>query len=150
MSTIYLVCGAPGQGKSTWIKDNFVYGDVYVSRDAIRFYLLDNDDDYFAKEKEVLKLFKYNTELALQNGDNVWVDATFLTPLSRKWVLQLADKYDAKVHAIAFKRPLKTCLKWNEKREGRSYVPRSTIRRMYQQFVMPTVEEGFNNVITIM
>lgn len=149
MSKVYLMCGCPGQGKSTWAKDNLVYGDVYVSRDAIRFYLLNDDEDYFSREKEVIKVFKYNIEEALKRGDNVWVDATFLTRKSRAWVVNLASQYGAKIMAVAFKHSLETCLEWNKQREGRSFVPESAIRRMYEQFEEPEYDEGFNEILLI-
>lgn len=146
MSKIYLVCGCPGQGKSSWIKDNLTPGDVYVSRDVVRYYLVNEDEPYFSKEKEVLHVFKYNVEEALKRGDNVWVDATFLTKKSRKWVLGLASQYRATIQVIAFERPLDLCLEWNSHRIGRERVPDSAISRMHEQFEEPTLEEGFDSI----
>ena len=57
MTTLVLMIGVPGSGKSTWIQNRLTEKDVWVSRDTIRYCLLEEDDDYFAKEDEVIKLF---------------------------------------------------------------------------------------------
>ena len=40
---IYMVCGIPGAGKSTWLKNHG--NGLIVSRDEIRFKMLDEDDE---------------------------------------------------------------------------------------------------------
>ena len=75
--------------------------------------------------------------------------ATFLTEKARRWIFDIASDYDAEVHAISFHRPLETCLEWNENRHGREYVPRSAIRRMWNQFEIPAKNEGFATITYI-
>ena len=42
---------------------------------------------------------------------------------------------------------LETCLERNEKRRGtKAYVPRESVVRMYSQFVMPSLNEGFYRI----
>lgn len=42
---------------------------------------------------------------------------------------------------------LETCLKRNEMRRGtRAYVPEKQIRRMYAQFIEPSLNEGFYRI----
>ena len=110
-------------------------------------HVIGNIFTYIPQIFEVLKLFKANVEDVLKHGYNVWVDATFLSPKSREWVVELAKKYDAEIYAYAFKRSLETCLKWNSHREGRSFVPESAIRKMYDQFEIPGVREGFDAIV---
>lgn len=61
--TLFIMVGLPGSGKSTFLKrraHEFTTsrcGYTVVSRDAIRFSLLSDTDDYFAKENEVFKKF---------------------------------------------------------------------------------------------
>lgn len=147
---MYVMCGCPAQGKSTFIKNSKTQGDIVISRDRIRFELLSEDDNYFSKEKEVFELFKYNVEDVLKRGYNIWVDATFLTVKSRKWVLELASQYNVQTIAVAFNRPIETCLEWNKNRKGRSFVPESAIRNMHAQFEMPDLDkEKFDHMIVI-
>ena len=64
---LYLMCGIPGSGKSHWAKG--VKDAVIVSRDAIRFNLLKDGEDYFAHEDEVVETFIYDLNgVLLANG----------------------------------------------------------------------------------
>ena len=50
---LYLMCGCPGSGKSTWAAKNVGPGDVIISRDQIRFDMLNDGEAYFCKENAV-------------------------------------------------------------------------------------------------
>ena len=45
-----------GSGKSTWLKTHATDGKV-ISRDVIRYSLLQEGDEYFSKENEVYRIF---------------------------------------------------------------------------------------------
>ena len=49
--------GCPGSGKSTWAKKHLP-DTYYVSRDEVRFSLLQDGEDYFSHEKEVFNKTK--------------------------------------------------------------------------------------------
>lgn len=53
MATLYVICGIPGSGKSTWIK-NHTSSEILVSRDAIRFDMVKEDEPYFSDRKSVV------------------------------------------------------------------------------------------------
>jgi len=53
MADVYIMCGCPGSGKTTWLKDHVKPGSAIISRDAIRFSLLKEGEDYFSHEEEV-------------------------------------------------------------------------------------------------
>lgn len=152
MSTLWLVCGPAGAGKSTWIKNevnkylNQGIDAVWLSRDATRFSLLKEDEDYFAREDEVLKTWIENINKAL-NLDiaHIFVDATHLTEKARNTVLDKLKLENYIIRAVNFKTPLYTCLEQNEKRKGvgRTYVPRSVIKRMWYQFKPATYNEKY-------
>ena len=50
---LYLLAGVPGSGKSTWLKQHAPDNSIIISRDQIRFSLLQDGEDYFAHESEV-------------------------------------------------------------------------------------------------
>ncbi len=148
MGNLYLMCGCPGAGKSTFLKNKVKKDEnlVIVSRDKIRFSIVKPNEEYFSHEDEVLKEFWKQINTALAENKDVLVDQTSLTPKSRKYLLDHVTGYTY-ANIIWINEDLKTCLERNEKRKGtRSYVPRGTIRRMYFQFVEPSLSEGFDYI----
>jgi predicted kinase len=151
MKELVLMMGVPGSGKSTYARNTLKYGDIYVSRDEIRYSMLTDEDDYFAKENEVIKTFIQYIDEALidtQYQGKVYADATHLSPKSRAQVLnQLKNKN--KVSVIYLDIPFNIILARNAQREGRALVPENVIRRMYKSIILPTKAEGIEKLIVI-
>lgn len=150
MNELVLMCGPSGAGKSTYIKEHFNSNEaVIISRDAVRFSLLREGEDYFAHEKEVLQEFYNKIRKACLNSQikTVVVDATNLTPKARKKVLRFA--VGRKTIAYAFVKNHKTLMEQNAKRNGRAYVPEEAIMKQELAYQLPTVEEGFNVIYKI-
>jgi len=141
---LYLMCGAPGSGKSHWLAQQ---GEIYIiSRDEIRFMLVKEDEKYFSKEKEVFKTFVKYIQEAIDSDEtpeDIYCDATHITKASRDKLLNALDLTNVKNVTVIVLRPaLEDTLDRNENRRGtRSYVPRSVIRRMYYQFERPEEDE---------
>lgn len=150
---LYLLCGIPGAGKSTWIKNQISnYGGVWCSRDIVRFSLIKEDEKYFAKEDLVFSTWINEIQSAINNKegpDNIYVDATHLTPKARDKVLNKLNLQSVELRAVNFILPLETCLKRNGERSGRQLVPDSVIHNMYASFRPATVHEGFITIINI-
>jgi len=147
MADLFLMCGIPGAGKSTFLKNRIKKDtSVVISRDVIRFSIVKPEEDYFSHEDEVLAIFWKQINEALVAGKNVFVDQTSLTPKARKWLLQHVEGYNH-VNLVWIDEDIQTCLERNEMRRGtRAYVPRSVIRRMSEQFIEPSLEEGFYRI----
>lgn len=147
MANLYLMCGIPGCGKSTFLKNIIkTNNSVIISRDAIRFSIVKPDEEYFSHEDEVLEIFWNQINEALAANNTVYVDQTSLTPKARKWLLQHVTGYEH-ANLIWIDEDLETCLERNEKRKGtRAYVPKGVIHRMFSQFVEPSLEEGFYRI----
>lgn len=138
---LYVSCGAPGSGKSTFLREMKDPNEVIISRDDIRFSILKPGEAYFAHEKEVYFKFIDTIVKHIRNGINVYADATHLNKASRKKLtdaLLEAGCQPADVQAIYFDISLNICLERNEKRVGtKTYVPRGVIRRMFYQLEFP-------------
>ncbi len=149
MNNLYIMIGCPGSGKSTWadkmISDN--PDTEWISRDMIRFLLVDENEPYFLKEKEVFKEFIKEINNGLSLGRNVIADATHINPNSRTKLFKALniDKTKTRVIAVVMRTPLKECIRRNELRKGtRSYVPEDVVRRMYSNLQTPSFDEYKN------
>ena len=89
--TLWLMCGIPGSGKSTWIREHEKYFEPsykVISRDEIRFSMLGENDDYFSKEKEVWDEYVKQAKDSLSKNDDTILDATHLNEASRTKILR--------------------------------------------------------------
>ena len=149
MNNLYLMVGAPAVGKSTYA-NNFI--NTYdkpikiVSRDAIRFSLLDDGAPYFSKEKAVFSKFIKEINEGLDKGD-VIADATHINEVSRMKVIKRIDLSKCKVSCIVLLTDELTAIKRNHLREGRARVPDKVIRDSYAHFTHPKTDNFHYNKI---
>ena len=147
MKELIVLVGCPGSGKTTLVKQLLQEGDVYVSRDEVRFSLVQEDEEYFSRETEVYDTFVQKIQEGLDSGSKVYADATHLNTAARvKLLRRLSGLEDTYVTALVVRTSLETCLKRNSQREGRAVVPESAVRSMYRSFTIPSLEEGFDKV----
>lgn len=149
---LYLLMGAPGSGKSSWIDNHCnLFEAKHISRDKIRFSMVSEDEEYFSKERDVYDEFIREIDEALDNGFDVYADATHLNKASRyKTLKSINPKTIPEINVIWIKTPLEECIKRNKNRiDTRSFVPKSVIRRMHHQIEKPEFEEGFNTIYIV-
>lgn len=154
-----IVVGIPASGKSTFIwqeveRLEFEGNTVgVISRDTIRFSMLEEGEDYFAREDEVFDEFVRQINEAMEVGiDVVFADATHVSSASRFKLLSrlLPDPNTSLVFEV-MDTPVAECLNRNIKREGRERVPNMAIRNMAKGFRKPTMSEfpdtfGFKDI----
>ena len=149
---LFLLCGCPGSGKSTWAKNRVAkYGGKIISRDMIRFDLLNRrGGNYFDYEDEVIDLFirGIKANLGSPHSCDIYVDATHLTKRSRNQIIQKLNLEDVYTIAVWFDVPVAICKHRNKLREGRAVVPDKTIEDMYNRARKPSIYE-FDEVWTI-
>ena len=142
MNNLYLMVGAPASGKSSYA-NNFAESSgkpiKVVSRDAIRFSLLDDGAPYFSKEKAVFSKFIKEINEGLDKGDII-ADATHINEVSRMKVIKRIDLSKCKVSCIVLLTDEPIAIKRNHLREGRARVPDQVIRDSYARFTHPKTD----------
>lgn len=142
MPTLYIYCGIPGSGKSYYAKK--AQPKVhYISRDEIRFNMVEEDEEYFSKEKAVFKLFSASIAKVLEKGQDVIADATHISKASRAKLIKAIDRYfsEYKIACIVFDTPFEVCCERNAGREGRARVPDEVMQRFRAGWELPEMEE---------
>lgn len=149
---VWLMCGIPGSGKSTWVQKQMKTNPgAWCSRDNVRFSMVGEDEEYFARENEVFEAWIVEIQKAIEDKSvkNIYIDATHLNEKSRDKVLNRLNLENATLCAVNFTVPLEECIRRNDLREGRARVPRSVIRRMHFSFVPAKQGEKYKEVVNI-
>ena len=149
--------GVPGSGKSTFAKKfcmhNIKHGHSceIISRDKIRFALIQDDEEYFAHEDNVWKNYVNQAANSLRANELTILDATHLNEAARKKIINAVKKIywdeNIELEAVVLNENILTCLDRNEGRTGRAYVPENIIWNMNCQLTIPSKKEKFNKVI---
>lgn len=154
MSTLFIMVGIPGSGKS-FIANAFskTVTSVVVSRDSIRYSLLKEGDKYFSKEKQVFATYIKEIQKHLDKGEIVFADATHLNEVSRrKLISNLKLAKEDYVVPIVIETPLEICLERNARRTGRERIPESVIEDMFESLTdpaddSPEMVERYNDIL---
>lgn len=144
--TLYLLCGVPGSGKSTWGRAKATtVGGTYISRDEVRFTLLKEGEEYFSHEDETWKIFTEKIQKAIDDGcEHIIVDATHNNEKSRNYLLDALALGDVNIIAVDFNLPLEVCWAQNAQRTGRARVPEDVIARMWRAHTAPTPNSKYH------
>lgn len=159
MNNLYVLCGIPGCGKSTWVKNRMAENTSstdpkweYVSRDEVRFFMVKEEEDYFSKEKQVFNEF---VERICAQLDDAWItnviaDATHLNEVSRNKLINAIRRkrpnLPLHITMVYFDVPLEVCKFRNNKRSGRMRVPDEVMDKMYRSLEFPQLREGLERI----
>ena len=143
MRYLYLLVGIPGSGKSTWMRDHIGDNDAVISRDSIRFQLLSDEDEYFARENEVFDKFIKAIQTTIDEDYwDIYVDATHLNEKARNKVLDRLNIPDnIAIIPVYFDIRITEALRRNGQRTGRANVPDEAIKNMWKVLTPPTMNE---------
>ena len=139
MKKMLILRGAPGVGKSTFIKKNSLQ-QYTLCADDFRLQLaspaMGLDGKMHINQKVSGKAWE-NLFLALESrmkeGDFIVVDATHTRQRDMNQYKKYADKYNYKVYCLTFDAELETILKQNAQREEFRQVPENVIETLYNR-----------------
>lgn len=146
---VHLMVGIPASGKTTFVKQEIERLEAdgvtcaHISRDIVRFSMLEDNDEYFDKENEVFNEFVRQVNESIALGiENVFIDATHINPASRRKVLsKIVHDKSTRLIVDVFDAPLYEAANRNFLRKGRERVPYDALKNMYYNFSYPAMEE---------
>ena len=152
MTTLYVLVGVPGSGKTTWIGHQRIDGDntVIVSTDKyVEQYARSVGKTYSEVFQEYMptavdKMAQTVVE-AFQNNKIVIWDQTSTTVNTRAKKLRMTPKHYKKI-AVVFQTPRKELHDKFLNRPGKE-IPDEVIQDMITKFVYPTLDEGFDEIV---
>lgn len=152
VTTLYVLIGAPGSGKSAWARENAArLGAVVVGSDEVRNSFRAggrNPIDGDAVFAEV----EHRAREVLSMGRSVILDATHYRRKYRSYAINLARNLGARCVAVWFDVTLDECLRRNAERTGGTFgdesVPDDVVRDISAHLQPPRADE-FDEIIRI-
>ena len=150
---IVMLCGIPCSGKSTYVNKLLTYEywensiilstDNYIEEQAKRLGMTYNEVFQDCID-EATRQLEMSFVGAKEEGKRIIWDQTNLSIKTRKKKLIKVPSIHKRT-VVWFQVDLEEALKRNGTREGK-FIPESILKRMYHQFEIPTLEEGFDFV----
>lgn len=147
-TSLIVLCGTAGSGKSTFAKKNFKPTEI-ISSDYCRAMICD-DESNMEVSREAFELFYFIIEKRMMSGRIVVADSTALSYDARHKLLKMAGRNNYHTVLIMFDIPLDVILKQNSSRDRK--VSEKVISRQYEAFIKSLKyinNEGFNEIVTL-
>ena len=151
MRTLLLTRGAPGSGKSFWIKEHNLQ-KYTICPDELRTLCssmeLKSDGTFRItqeqeNEKKVWNILFEILEHRMSRGDFTVIDATASKTKDIQQYKDLAEHYRYRMYIVDFTDiPIEVCLKQNKMRPEEKWVPEEAIKNIYARFATQAVPKG--------
>lgn len=149
MRVLLMLRGAPGCGKSTWIREHGLE-DYALSADKIRMMcaspIMTVDGDYAisqANDTTVWKTLFQILEFRMKNGEFTVIDATNSKTSEMNRYKALCDSYKYRMYCVDMTDlPVEICKERNMRRDPLKRVPEEAIDKMYSRFATQKIPSG--------
>lgn len=146
--TIYLMCGLPGAGKSTYVKENFS-NIVILSKDDISCELGMYDSSTHgikrirtaSEEKQISDILNQRLIECCENNLDCVIDDINLTKKHRNWYLEKIKPYNPHIVIIYINTPSDICA---ERRKGE--IPMEVVKALK---VIPPTSDEYDELISL-
>lgn len=144
-----IMVGVAGSGKSTiakkinelWFRRDF----VIISPDELREQFNNGNRSDQSKNNIVWEEAYRLVHEAIKNNKDIIFDATMLTPKARKKLVSIAKRANMYLIANVVERDLDIIIEQNKNRKWP--VPEHIVKNMFNSYIEPTLEEGFDKII---
>ena len=140
MNKLYIMCGFPGSGKSTYLKGK----EIVLGSDAFR-YILTGQAWHLPAEDMVWSHMKVCARVLLNRRHDVYIDSINLTVEDRVEWIEIGKEFETKTICVYLDVSFQICLQRNRARNR--IVPDDIMYKMAARFVEPDESEGFNELI---
>lgn len=141
---LVFMIGIPGCGKSTFT-ERFLPYHYSINLDSIHGFL-GQGSGFDSKNISLGRnLEKIMMEDRLNQGISIVIDNANIDVKTREKYFELARNFDAKIIAVYFTPDVNLAISQNSKRERK--VPEVKIRKMAENYQMPSLNEGFEKII---
>jgi predicted kinase len=147
-TNVYIMCGIPGAGKSTYCQTN-LSGVKHISRDDIRVqlgYILPGEKAKLTYEQEnkVTKEEYKQIKECINNNVDIVIDDINITKKGRKQLIKYINTFDnTNIIAVNIITPLNICI---ERRVGQ--ISENVMKEIYSRYC-PISESEVSNVINV-
>lgn len=149
MSKLFILCGLPGSGKSTYAKkliSECNFDIIYLSSDAIREEIY-GDASIQGNPEDVFKIMHSRASEALKKGVSIIYDATNINRKNRKSIIDIGKRYDSYIACHIVWAPIDECIRRDSERTRN--VGTDVIMKMAKRFEAPFFDEGINFIKVI-
>jgi predicted kinase len=132
-----LLIGLPASGKTTFYRRRFAETHEHISKD-----LWPNVSNKDRRQAELMRQ-------ALSAGRSIVIDNTNTALGDRAPVIAIAREYGARIIGYYFATTTRDAVGRNRGREGKARVPDVAIFTRAKRLVVPSVQEGFDELYTV-
>jgi predicted kinase len=129
-----ILIGLPGSGKSTFFRQRLAATHEHVSKDL------------FPNARNRQERQDASIRAALKRGASVAVDNTNVSREERAAIVRIAREFGARIVGYYIEASTREAVARNERREGKSRVPKVAIFTCAKRLVAPQMEEGFDEL----